>query len=313
MTDDQRDAMKLLERNRVGALLRVYSYTPEAVWGQVASAMEALRRLLALRTGDRPTFNRIDFLVSSDPDFEDTDCGLTAVRLREMVRAEFPDAPVNVFEIKKGDLYCMLLNYGISNQLEDRIAYSMILSHGASSYATQETIDALLAAMYRKARVAGVIIEECRDVISKGLLVNTFAIWHNKSLMTIGGFDLRAAKPALMHAPKEKVTGWSEKKAARHGDGNVEYHLAGCEEIVPLIRFVRFFGKCIRVVEPKGEGMEWKEHDEKTDLRAYHRHLAKLGTKAIRQQKMAATEGVDVEFIEKGLLSAEIDGGSSIE
>ncbi len=308
MNDIERDALKLLERNRVGALLRVYSYTPEAVWARVASAMEALRRLLTLKTGDRQTFNRIDFLVSSDPNFEDSDCGLTAERLREMVRSEFPDAPVNIYEIKRGDIYCMLLNYGIANQLEDRIAYSMILSHGASSYATAENVNGLLAAMYNKARVAGVAMNELAELVHKGYIMDTFAIWHNKSLMTVGGFDLLAAKPSLQHAEKrDKVKGWSEMKAARHGDGAVEYHAAGCEEIIPLTRLVKYFGKCIAVIEPKGEGMMWKEDDLNIDPRAYHRHLAKLATKEERQRRMAATQGVDLEFIQRGLMDTRID------
>lgn len=313
MNEAERDALKLLERNRVGALLRVYAYTPEAVWGQVGSAMEALRRLLALTTGGRPTLSRIDFLVSSDPDFEDTDCGLTTARLREIVRAEFPNAPVNVFEIKRGDIYCMLLNYGVANQLEDRIAYSIILSHLASSYATNETVHGLLAAMYNKARVAGVAMDELSALVNKGYIMDTFAIWHNKSLMTVGGFDLLAAKPSLQHAhKKDKVTGWSEKKATRHGDGSVEYHVAGCEEIIPLTRLVRYFGKCVAVVEPKGEGMAWKEHDFEQDPRAYHRHLAKLATKEQRQRRMAATQGVDLEFIQRGLMDAGIDESSTV-
>ena len=98
------------------------------------------------------------------------------------------------------------------------------------------------------------------------------------------------------------MKGWSKKKAQRHGDGNVEYHVAGCEEIIPLVRLVRFFGKCIRVVEPRGEGMQWIEHDEKIDPKAYHRHLAKMATKEERQRKMAATEGVPLEFIQAGLM-----------
>ena len=313
MEQTTKDAAKLLERNRVGAILRVFANTPDAVWSQVGSAMEAVRRLLAKKVGDRAVFSRIDLLVSSDPDFEDTDCGLTAARLREMVKAEFANAPVFVSEIKKGDLFCMLLNYGIANQLEDRIAYSLILSHLASSYATQENIEGLLSAMHHKARVAGVAINELAPLVQKGRIVNTFAMWHNKSLATVGGFDLRAAKPALLHAhDREKVSAWSETKASRHGDGAVEYHVAGCEEIIPLVRFVRYFGKSIRVVEPRGEGMEWKEMDKTIDSKGYHRHLAKVATKDQRQAKMAATEGVDFEFIERGLMEANIDGQDDI-
>ncbi len=314
MEQTARDAAKLLERNRVGAILRVFSNTPDSVGAQVDSSMDAVRRLLALRAGERAVFSRIDLLVSSDPDFEDTDCGLTAARLREVVKAELPDAPVFVSEIKKGDIYCMLLNYGVASQLEDRIAYSFILSHLAGSYATKENIDGLLSAMFHKARVAGIAIRELEVSISRGRIINTCAMWHNKSLATVGGFDLRAAKPALVHVhEREKVTAWSDTKALRHGDGTVEYHVAGCEEIIPLVRFVRFFGKSIRVVEAKGEGISWKEADEKIDPKGYHRHLANLATKEQRQAKMAATEGVDLEFIERGLMDPQIDSPSEIE
>lgn len=303
MNTEEQDALKLLERNRIGAVLRVYADTPGAVSGQVASAIDALRRLLLLRLGDRAVFSRIDFLVSSDPNFDDTDCGETAAILRERIHLEFPNAPVSVLEIKRGDIYCMLLNYGIANQLEDRISYTMILSHLASSYATPETVNGLLSAMYRRARVAGVALSELAPLVRNGYVMNTFAMWHNKSLVTIGGFDLRAAKPARDRAHSaEKVSGWSERHAGHYGDGKVEYYVAGCEEIIPIARLVRYFGKCVTVVEPRGEGMEWKAYDPLTDTRAHQRHLAKLATKEERQRRMAAFEGVELEFIKTGLM-----------
>lgn len=48
-------AGKLLERNRVGVLMRVFSFTKDAVPFQVSSAMNAVSRLLALRTNGKPT------------------------------------------------------------------------------------------------------------------------------------------------------------------------------------------------------------------------------------------------------------------
>jgi hypothetical protein len=301
-------AAKLLERNRVGVLIRVFAFTQDAVPFQIASAMDALSRLLALRTNGRPTISRVDFLVSSDPDYEDTDCGLTASSLRDVITREFPDANVFVSEIKKGDLYCMLLNYGIAMQLEDRIPYSFIMSHRTSCYITEENIHALLGAMYTKARVAGLILPEMKDVIRKGRVLNTFAIWHNKSLVTIGGFDLRSAKPGLVHAHlKEKIVGWSKEKEKRHGDGTVQYHLAGCEEIIPEVRLIRFFGPCIQVFAPSEELASVCETPLEVDPKAYHRHFSKLATKEERQRRFAAMEGVDLEFIEKGLMRQNAD------
>ncbi len=303
-------AAKLLERNRVGALLRVFAFTEDALPFQLASAMDAVSRLLALRTNGRPTISRVDLLVSSDPDYEDTDCGFMASRLRETITQKFPDTNVFVSEIKKGDIYCMLLNYGVATQLEDRIPFSLIISHRTSCYITDENIHALLAAMYMKARVAGLILPEMSEGIQKGRVQDTFAIWHNKSLMTVGGFDLRASKPGLTHAHlSEKITGISNEKTKRHGDGAVEYHLAGVEEIIPQIRLVRFFGPCIRVVLPSETSADTCEIPLDVDPKAYHRHLAKLATKEERQRRFAAMEGVDLEFIERGLMRQRNDGG----
>jgi hypothetical protein len=296
-------AEKLIERNRVGALLRIFAAKPEHVDYVVASGLSALRRLLSSRTGDRPTFARIDFLVSSDPQYDDTDCGETAERLRKAIATEFTNAPVNVLEIKRGDIYCMLLNYGAAIQLEDRVTYSLVLSHGAASYATEENIEAMLTALYLRARVVGVAIDEVGELVRKGRVLNTCAMWHNKSLIAVGGFDFLAAKPTRAKTvTHEMIEAWSEEKATRHGDGQVKYHLAGCEEIIPLVRLVRYFGPSIAVVEPRGEGLKWDAYDELVDKETYHRHLAKLATKEHRQQRMAATQGVGLEFIEEGVL-----------
>lgn len=200
----------------------------------------------------------------------------------------------------------MLLNYGIATQLEDRIPYSLIISHRTSCYITEQNINALLGAMYSKARVAGIILPEMREVISKRRALNAFSIWHNKSLMTIGGFDLQAAKPGLVHAHlKAKIVGWSEEKNKRHGDGKIEYHLAGCEEIIPQIRLIRVFGSCIKVFSPSEREVNHCETPLEVDPKAYHRHLAKLATKEARQRHFAEFEGVDLEYIEKGIMHAE--------
>lgn len=186
MNDNAQLAAKLLERNRVGVLLRIFAKTEADVEPQIDSALTALRKLQSLQTGERRTFARIDFLVSSDPNFDDTDCGLTADRLREAVREEFSDTSINVYEIKNGDIYAMLLNFGVANHLEDRIPYSLIISHWAHQHITETNVHALFAAIQNKARVAGLVIPEAAETIRQGRIANTFAMWHNKSLVTVG-------------------------------------------------------------------------------------------------------------------------------
>lgn len=106
---------KLLSRNRIGALVRVFASTPEAVEYQIDSVLKTVERLLAVSVSEKSVFSRIDLLVSSDQDFLDSDCGLTAERLRTRVLNEYHGRPVHVLEISKGDIFCTLLNYGIAN------------------------------------------------------------------------------------------------------------------------------------------------------------------------------------------------------
>ncbi|MFT5832219.1 MAG: hypothetical protein ACI9SY_000602 [Candidatus Paceibacteria bacterium] len=283
-------AEKLLERNRVGVLLRVFAKTEADVEPQIESALTALRKLQALQTGARKTFARIDFLVSSDPNFDDTDCGLTAEKLRESVRSEFSDIDISVYEIKKGDIYAMLLNFGVANHLEDRIPYSLIVSHWAHEHITEANVHALFAAVQNKARVAGLVIPEAADTIRKGRIANTFAIWHNKSLVTVGGFDLRAGKPMQSEVTDDHIV----------TVGEATYNAAGVEEIIPLLRFTKYFGPSIKVVEASES--THTEQIEKFEAGWHTRHHAKFATKDVRQNYMAKVAGFDLDQISEGLL-----------
>jgi hypothetical protein len=294
------DAEKLLERNRVGALLRIFASTPDDVERQITSALGAAQRLLACRIGTRHICARIDFLVSSDTEFGDSDCGLTAARLRERVRTELPNTPISVFEIKKGDIYTMLLNYGIATQLEDRISYSFIISHWAQTYITSRNITALLSAVHNHARVAGLVLPEIADNVRQGRIANTFALWHNKSLMTVGGFDLRASKPMKQNElPTDFVAVAAEVDTANQAQNNLQYNRAGTEEIIPSLRLVKYFGKSIRIVEPEEFTPNPVEHFG-TDWQK--RHAAKLATRDLRQRYMASLVGIPIDSLTEALI-----------
>lgn len=293
-------ATKLLERNRVGALLRVFALTPEEVDRQTASVLASAEKLLAIRIGGRTVFSRIDILVSGDQDYVDSDCGLSGEQLRNNVLSKFPDAPVHVLEIKKGDIYCVLLNYGIANQLEDRIAYSMVISHSAIAYITPENIFELLGMMYNKARVAGLAINELKDLILRGRVSNVFSIWHNKSLISVGGFDFRAAQKHK-GAPIESVAEYGHVAELQPDREKPSYPVVGSEEIIPLIRLVNLFGPCIGIVCPPSD-LSWNEADIDDSPVANARRVAKNATKQQRQEKMAKSIGESLRIIEDGIL-----------
>lgn len=295
-------SVKLLERNRVGVIMRIFARSPETVTAQVASALAAVARLDNIRHNGKPVFSRIDLLVSSDQVFEDSDCGLTAERLRSAILGRVNDIPVHVLEVKKGDIYCLLLNYGIATQMEDRVAYSLIVSHHAKEYITEENIDALLAGIAAKARVVGLAVPEIANFVQKGRISTRFSLWHNKSLVSVGGFDMLAVKPKKAESHRGIiVTGWSDEKAKLDGSGEVEFPLAGSEEIIPLLRLTKFFGPSISVVVPSALAQE-SSFDHTKDIEGYRRHLAMVATKEKRQELMAKTQGESLDVLERSIL-----------
>jgi len=84
-------------------------------------------------------------------------------------------------------------------------------------------------------RASGVAINELTPSVLEGRLANTFCLWDNLALLSVGGFDLRAAKPQRIERA-HYMRGWSKDK------GEVFYHLAGVEEVIPT----RPFGRNLR-------------------------------------------------------------------
>lgn len=276
--------MKLLERKRLGLILRIFSPKSELVSDNVKKVVQVVEQALGLEI-----FSRVDVLVSADARYGDSDCGETAPALRTALSGT---KKVFVSEVRHGDIYCGLLNYGISLQTRDRIDYSMILSFGVADYLVQENVETMLEALEKGALVTGLALSELAPSIVEGRIANTFAIWDNVALMTVGGFDLRAAKQPKDDRLALYVRGWSEER------GEVFYNAAGVEEIIPLVRLVKTFGPCIAPVEPVTGG-RWVVSD---DPDVQKREQSKLGTKFERQMRWCVAEDVDFSFLRGGVL-----------
>lgn len=282
---------------KIGLILRVFSPKVEQVANNVALVRGMVEKAIEVSV-----FDRIDILIPADSRFDDSDCGKTAPALRK----EFSGASDLIFisEVTRGDIFCGLLNYGVAFQSRHGIDYSMIMSFGVQSYATPETFSAMLKAVEDGALVVGVAVDELSESIIDGRIANTFAMWHNISLLSVGGFDLRAAKPRKDDRLAKYLRGWSREQEDKIGNGEVFYHFAGVEEIIPLIRMTDTFGKCIASIVPQGAVKEWIAPNPVEDPEGYARHIKKLGTKFERQAAFAALEGSDLSFIKGGVMDA---------
>ncbi|MEK7599139.1 MAG: hypothetical protein AAB474_01650 [Patescibacteria group bacterium] len=285
--------MTLLDQKRLGLILRVFSPKAELVEKSVQQIVETIDLAGKLIIGGRQVFSRIDILVSADNRYGDTDCGLTREALLKKIDQLINKNKIYVTEISHGDIYCGMLNRGVADQMLYGLEFSMILSSGVKDYLTFENMTAMLEALERGARVTGLAITELAPSILEGRIANTCAIWDNISLMTVNGFDLRAAKPLKDDRLANYVRGWSLEK------GEVFYHAAGVEEILPLIRLIKHFGgPCIAPILPV-TGARWEVSD---DPDVQKREINKLGTKFERQMRWAVMEDVDLSFIKGGVM-----------
>jgi hypothetical protein len=124
-------------------------------------------------------------------------------------------------------------------------------------------------------------------------------MWHNMSLLSVGGFDFRAKKPLDDRTAIYKK-GWSQEKK-----DVVYYHLAGVEEVIPLARMADSFGPCIAPITPQGKGFqEYIVPDPATQPELWERHVAKMGTKLERQSAHLAAVGYDISFLRGGVMPA---------
>ncbi len=286
---------QFFSKNRVALMLRVFATKEDDVARRVELVSETVKRAQSIVVAGKPVFSRIDVLIYADKRFPDHDCGKT---YPAMVK-HFKENKLVFIEEGPGDIFCGLGNYGFVLEARHRCDYSVTFSPDAYAYMTTETVEAMIEAACKGARGIGVVLNELRESVLEGRLCGTFAMWHITSMLSVGGLDLRAARPTDDRSA-HYLQGWSADK----GDF-VFYPLAGVEEMFPCVRMVETFGPCLAPVMPLGEGVpayEAPDPVKQPDL--YERHLRKMGTKFERQVAHLATLGRDSSYLKGGVMPA---------
>lgn len=204
------------------------------------------------------------------------DCGLTAAALK----VEIPDA--FVVEITEGDKFVDILNAGLRLQADKGVTHTMILSKEATSYLTPTTYAKMLDAFGKGAMVAGIHMpRELGNSVLEGRIANTCAVWDLESLLLVGGFDPFS---------RSLANGEAERPA-------------GVEEIIPLLRLVRKYGKCIAAITSDAEGAAYKLPTQEEDPEEFLRNEKKFGSKLPRQKAMAAYVHGTLEELQAGVMT----------
>jgi hypothetical protein len=291
--ETQKKIENFLAQNKIGLILRTYAIKKDDVPKRVKMLDEIVNKATSVRFGSKQAIKKIDILVWKDEKKYpgQTDCGKLTPTLREHFGST---KHVRVWTIDRGDIFCATLNKGIAIQSQAGCRYSVIASAEANSYWNQETIGRMILAAANGAKAIGVALNELQESILEGRIANTFAMWHNMSLLTVGGFDLRASKP-INDKTAHYMRGWKEEF------GEVYYHLAGVEEMIPLARMADLYGECIAPIMPFSEGKD-QVYQIPTDPDLLKTYLKKMGTKLERQITFLTMEGVDTSFLKGGVM-----------
>lgn len=284
--------MTIIDQTAWGMVIRVFAKTPDQVEGNAKLALAAANKAETLCVGEKPLYKKILILVPADPNYPDCDCGETAAYLRRFVMRT---SRIEVREVSHGDLFCGVLNYGLARLTRAGCDYMTVLSPGASGYLSVEEMLRAADAFDKGAKVAGVALDELAESVLAGRIANTFATWDTVALATVGGFDLRASQPRRNDPTALYAHGVD-------ADGkDVFYPQAGVEEILPLTRLVKLFGKCLAPMRPLAVST-WVVPDPVTDPEGALRHKKKLGTKFERQLFHAAYLGTDFSVLRSGVM-----------
>lgn len=255
-----------------------------------------LENVETIRKDESRIFSRVDILIYADKRYPDTDCGHT---YSAMVEAFGDHEYVHIEEVPFGDIFCGLGNYGFALQLQSGMTHTMTMSPEVYSYVRLDTLDAMIDKLALGARAVGVALNELEESVLAGRLSGTFMIWDLLSLMTVGGLDLRAARPRD-DREAHYMRGWHQDK------GDVYYHLAGVEEMIPLARMVEYFGPCLAAVLPQGDGRQrYQVPDRERQPELWERHVKKMGTKFERQSALLASIGYDTSWLKGGLMQTQ--------
>jgi hypothetical protein len=189
---------------------------------------------------------------------EDYDCGKTLPSLTSKIKADQNlAAHVEVLGVR-GYHSCEVLNLGL-RAFSAEATHALIVSGKAMPYFTAKDLRKINSAFAKGAKVAGLAVAELRDIVLSGRIQNTFAAWETATLHEAGMFN----------------------------------SANDVEEIQPLVRIVRKFGRCIAPIDVPARPLE---------ILARDRHEQVMREKETNQLEECNRLGVDFGFIRRGVM-----------
>lgn len=274
----------------IGLVLRCFEKDPSKVNARVQEINETLQRIEE-SCKKWPQIGCCIILIPINKDFKDYDCGLTGKNLLAGSNAhKFPSRYI-VAETNL-DIFACAVNSAALHLSRLKCDEMLIVSSSCRSYITEANMDKLLRAPDAGARVAGLVIADSPEIMElqrRGSIMNTFALWHIDSFLTVGGMNPAEGNPRVDR---------NKNRYVQTKNGPIPF--AGLETTT-LYHMGMTFGRCIAPVVPVDQGV-WRAPDPEKDPEGAHREKLKRESKVDRHSACFQMEGYRWEELSNFLL-----------
>ncbi len=243
-----------------GLLLRSYSKQAcDAEDVAERAIMSVIRAYHHCGNDGSNTFEQIVVLVPCD-----YDCGDTAWLVRKKLSEE-GIADRAIVLTPQGHHSSDVLNAGVELLEGEGIKRVTIISNKTVASLTNQAMNAVSIAFEAGAKVAGVGVDELKDIVCQGCVQNTFATWDIEALQRVGSFD-------------------SDK---------------GVEEIAPTVRLLKKYGRCVAILIPaETSALDIRRTDD-----GLARYREVMSTKIARQKEELMRVGANHDYLWWGIMS----------
>lgn len=274
----------------IGLVLRCFERDPDKVVDRVTEINETLQKI-GESCKKWPQIDCCMIVIPINKDYRDCDCGLTGKKLLGGSNAYKLPSMYIVAETNF-DIFACAVNSAALHLSRLKCSEMLIISSSCRSYITEGNMDKLLRAPDDGARAAGLVIADSPEIMElqrRGSIMNTFALWHIESFLTVGGMNPAEGSPRVDQ---------SQNRYVQTKNGPVAF--AGLETTT-LYHLGRTFGKCIAPVIPVNQGI-WQAPDQQKDPAGALREKLKRESKLARHEACLAMEGYDWRELEKFIL-----------
>lgn len=179
--------MRMNDR-KLGAAIRVFALSPEAVPLRVAMVIELLEKLFSTMLVGNPFVHEAVVLIPTNVKYADTcDCGLTRQALVKAIAHKSWGKKVSVITSGRDDFWGSLPNFGMWTLARKGCDWGLMISSEVTGW-NEQVCSRIHTAAKEGANIISLSICGNDELTQVGVVSNQFTVWDLARLSEAGGF-----------------------------------------------------------------------------------------------------------------------------